>query len=402
MTDFALSRRRLFGRAGATTVIVCGGQLFLSGCSSAPTGAAYAPWTLWNDPSVRGTPLALVAAAALAANPHDSQPWLFRLTESTIDVLADTSRNLGAMDPFLREMHIGLGCAIENMRQVAGVHGYVAAVETVAGDLRTVSERRLPVPVATLRLTALAKAEAPSPAFSAIPRRHTNRNPYDRGRPVAALWRDALPSMIAAPEIDAPQIRLFTFENDAARVTYEKVVVEATQAIIDDAPMIADSDRWFRRTDAEIEAYRSGPTLAAAGLSPLTLMAAKIFPVSKDAEHKTWLAHTRDEQLATAPLLGVLAVRDRFDRATCLAVGRAWQRLHLSAVLSGYAVQPLNQAMEMADRDAQIGRAPNWEKRLSAAIGTEGWQPTFSFRAGFAKRSAPASPRRALRDIVSA
>ena len=68
-------------------------------------GDAYAPWGLWNDPSLRGAPLALVAAAVLAANPHDTQPWLFRISDDAIEVLADLSRNLGAMDAFVREMN---------------------------------------------------------------------------------------------------------------------------------------------------------------------------------------------------------------------------------------------------------------------------------------------------------
>ena len=32
-----------------------------------------------------------------------------------IELYADTVRNLGTFDPYLREMHIGLGCAVENM-----------------------------------------------------------------------------------------------------------------------------------------------------------------------------------------------------------------------------------------------------------------------------------------------
>ena len=80
-----------------------------------PEGDAYAPWRLWDDPSIRGTPLALVAAGVLAANPHDTQPWLFAVSADAIEIFADLSRNLGAMDAYLREMHLGLGCAIENM-----------------------------------------------------------------------------------------------------------------------------------------------------------------------------------------------------------------------------------------------------------------------------------------------
>ena len=51
----------------------------------------------------------------LAANPHNTQPWLFKIADTRIDVYADRARNLGSFDPFLREMHIGLACAVENM-----------------------------------------------------------------------------------------------------------------------------------------------------------------------------------------------------------------------------------------------------------------------------------------------
>jgi hypothetical protein len=40
-----------------------------------------------------------------------------------IELFADVRRNLGAFDPYLREMHIGLGCALENMTRAAGAYG---------------------------------------------------------------------------------------------------------------------------------------------------------------------------------------------------------------------------------------------------------------------------------------
>jgi hypothetical protein len=33
-------------------------------------------------------PLALVSAAILAANPHNTQPWLFQVSDSRIDLIA--------------------------------------------------------------------------------------------------------------------------------------------------------------------------------------------------------------------------------------------------------------------------------------------------------------------------
>ena len=58
-----------------------------------------------------------------------------RIRDNTIDVLADLARNLGAMDAYVREMHLGLGCAIENMAIAAGPNGYIAEVVPVEGSL---------------------------------------------------------------------------------------------------------------------------------------------------------------------------------------------------------------------------------------------------------------------------
>ena len=62
-----------------------------------------------------GTPLALARATILASNAHNAQPWLFNVSDSRIELYADAGRNLGAADPYLREMHLSLGCALENL-----------------------------------------------------------------------------------------------------------------------------------------------------------------------------------------------------------------------------------------------------------------------------------------------
>jgi hypothetical protein len=398
MRKLALSRRQIVWTGGTMMLAAAGGAVLVAkGWSFAsPTGAAYAPWDLWNDPSLKGTPIALVAAGILAANPHNTQPWLFRLGEESIEIYADTSRHLGAMDPYLREMHIGLGCAIENMALAAPANGYALTLEAAPGSLADLAERHGVMHAATLRLTRL---DAPLPApllYEAIPRQHTNRYPYGRGEALPPAWRDAVASL----SVD-PAIRIFLFEDGPERAAFDATMVASTEAIIGDAVMIGDSDRWVRGSAAEVETYRSGPTLDAAGLSPLILALAKILPaLPAGASHAAWLAQTRDRQIATAPVVGVIAVRDRYDRPAALGAGRAWQHLHLASTLMGVAMQPLNQPMEMVDRERQIGAPPLWERRVAALIASPDWQPTFSFRAGFSTRPAPQSPRRALNDTL--
>jgi len=396
MTARSHSRRQTLALGGgALTLALAGGCLRTANAEgrALAEGDAYAPWSLWNDPSVRETPLALVAAAVLAANPHDTQPWLFRIGDDAIDVFADLSRNLGAMDAYVREMHLGLGCAIENMLTAAGPNGYDAKVEAAEGSLANLAVRRGPVAAASLRLKKRPPS-APDDFYRAIALRHTNRYAYERAKPAPAGWLEF--SRQAGSDEGALVI---LFDEGEDRRAFDAAVVDATQAIVEDKIMIADSDHWFRSSRAEIEAHRDGPTLGAAGLSFFALTYARLFSVSPETSHAAWLNQTRDVQLASAPLTGLIAVSDRYDRKATLAAGRVWQRLHLSATARGLAMQSLNQPIEMIDRERQTGQSDQRAKRIARLTGDE-WQATFSFRAGFASRPAPPSPRRRLKDVV--
>jgi hypothetical protein len=296
------------------------------------------------------------------------------------------------MDAYLREMHLGLGCAIENMMTAASANGFDAELRVEPGTLPTATTGA--VVAAILHLSKREAAAAPR--YAAIAKRHTNRYAYDPARIPAREFR-AFAQTAGAGE--GVEVKLF--DDGPQRLAFDAAVVEATEAIIADKTMIADSDRWVRYSSQEIEAHRDGPTLDAAGLSPLTLMFAKVFPVSPDTSQQAWLSQTRDVQLASAPTVGMILVADRYDRAGAIAAGRVWQRLHLEATLRGLAMQPLNQPIEWIDRERQLGRPPNWERRIAGLTDGEG-QATFAFRVGYARKEAPPSPRRRLEDIMIA
>jgi hypothetical protein len=329
----------------------------------------------------------------LAANAHDTQPWKFGLDSERIDIYADTDRNLGAMDPFLREMHLSLGCSLENAVLVARSLGFEANVETAAGSLREQGGASGQRRVASIGLIN-AKSDV-SPLVSAIPRRHTNRSPYQADRSVP----DAMLEQLRALASDGA-VRLTFLTDPAARRDFAAATVAATESIVADSTMIADSDRWFRATDAEIELHRDGPTLYCAGLSPLVMFGARWMPVSTESAHRHWVDQTRNAQLGSNPVIGLIAVKDLYDCDGALRAGRLWQRLHLQGTLLGLGMQPLNQLPERVDRELQMGKPATYRKVLAGISGDAKWQPTFAFRVGWPTRTAAASPRRTLQSVV--
>jgi hypothetical protein len=95
-------------------------------------------------------------------------------------------------------------------------------------------------------------------------------------------------------------------------------------------------------------------------------------------------------------------VRNRDDKAQLLEAGRLWQRLHLEATAQGVAMHPLNQMMEMADRDCFDGHISDAESRLARIVNDSGLQAVFGFRCGFAKQPGKPAPRRGVNEVIEA
>src|ERR1700677_4018656 len=96
-----MKRRSFLKGAGVVTVVVAGGGVWRAydkGVFSVGEGPAYEPWKDWSKDSNQG-PLALARAAILAASPHNTQPWLFKVANSSIELYIDTQRHVGGSTP---------------------------------------------------------------------------------------------------------------------------------------------------------------------------------------------------------------------------------------------------------------------------------------------------------------
>src|ERR1700694_3012908 len=186
------TRRQFLKAVGIGGAVVGAGGLGLvswratdQGVFGAGMGPAYDAWGEWD----RGSgPITLVRAAILSANPHNSQPWRFQVSSSAIDMYADVSRNIGAMDPYLRELHIGLGCSLENLIIAAQAKGY----QPLLTVLPNVNDPTL------IAHVELGRGNKSGGAFyEAIPQRHPPRAPFDPSRSLSPAALAVLDHQVA-------------------------------------------------------------------------------------------------------------------------------------------------------------------------------------------------------------
>ncbi len=379
-----INRRDFLKLAGVTLVAVAGGGVWRAteqGLFSAGTGPAYEPWKNWREAA---SPLErIVAAGILASNPHNSQPWIFRLTASNIDLFADPSRQIGVIDPFRREMYLGLGCALENMALAAQAEGFAAAIQLLPNPADLTQAARLELVAATPKSSAL---------YAAIPNRHTDRSAYDTARPVAAETLSALSGLVTDENV-----RLFWLADETAKARFRQVALAATEALVADDQQSRDSAAWWRQDWGELQAHADGITLDAQGLGPLITNLGKFLPDgSREQNDQIFVKNMREINLPTAAAFGILAVRDGMDPAQRLACGRVWQRLHLWGATQGLAFQPLNQLCERADRERQLNSAATFGAALRDLLGEDDWQGIMPFRIGYPTQESWPSPRRSL------
>jgi nitroreductase len=392
VTRTLASRKAVIASIGGMALSALGYRAWDRGVFTGATGPAYTSWDEWHGSELDGNQRPL-RAAVLAASPHNTQPWQFEVSTVAITVYADRSRHLGSFDPFRREMHLGLGCAIENLLLAARNAGFAPAVRVSGGRLGLSPG---PQPVMAARIALGPGRPSPGPLFDAIPKRRTNRGPY-RDTAIAPERLHALAAFVSSS-----MVRVVFLSDAAVRREMGALIVDATERIVADPVMSLDSFRWIRTGRRDILARRDGVTIDTAGAGRFKTVAAKILPnLDATAIDRIWLDATRGTQTATAPVFGVILVPDRLDMAHAITAGRAWQRLHLAATAQGLAAQPLNQPIEMIDRNFMLGRMDEFRLGLATLLREGSWEPTFVFRLGYADRDAPHSPRRPLEDVVT-
>ena len=369
-----LTRRQfVVGGAAVVTATVAGGAGSLALWDSATQPED--PTAAWEG--TRGADR-LVLAGTLAANSHNTQPWRFRVSDDSIELIGDTKRTMGKADPRLRELHLSLGCALENVSIAAAEAGTPVSIEQVPG---APSEH-----FARLRFGGDVTGEHARLA-AAIPRRRTNRAPYDIERPVSS---DALAELAALAD-NKVRVVWLTARNDRAALT--DLTVKATAEHLDDAAMQRDSQRWYRMRRSDAEEQRDGITVASANLPGVATLMLGVFPPTPKSFDEGWVKATRETHCGTAPAFGLIVVEHASDRGAWVHAGRVYQRMQLAATLEGIAMHPISQALALRDREVAGGAPGRFSAGLETLAGPG--EVVLAFRIGYPLRPQQPSLRRA-------
>ena len=387
-----MDRRQFFicSIMGAGTLIASGCSVSGSRLQQAGVGlqdvGPFAPWDALDNIEAHD-PAVLPAAAILASNPHNTQPWTMALNERRFQIRADTERHLGAFDPYQREMWIGLGCAIAN----AEIAGAQAGLRTGRPSISRLGSNG----AGRVALEFQKTAPFPHPLAPFIRERRTNRAPY-KNRPVQP---DALKRVFELVG-DIPGARYTILDPSSAQgQAFAQETVEATRAINTDEQMSRDSHVWFRGNARKVAHHRDGVSIATAGLAPAVTLLGQLLPeTDRQKSGVYWLASTQ-RQIANTGGFGIISVKNLYDRNSQIAAGRLWQRLHLAFTAYGIAAQPMNQLPEIVDRDRHLGENRGWHEKLRKISGTTG-NATMAFRFGDPARKVPHSARRPMGWIV--
>lgn len=309
------------------------------------------------------TALALIGLAVQAPSSHNTQPWLFRLSHHTIDLLADRTRALPVNDPDDRELAISCGCALMNLRIAAASRGLDTGV------------RLLPDPAEPdwLARMTVAKEQGTSSPEAALAECIGHRRTYRKRFAEQAVAQDAIDSLVAAAA--AEQAWLRPVQEQAARLQLAALVAEG------DALQWANPG-WRRELAAWMHPRRRGDGLTVPALAgPMAQLVVRTFDMGGGVG-------ARDRQLAEAsPLLAVLGTEGD-DPLHWLQAGQALQRVLLEACRLGLQASHLNQPVQVAAL----------RPRLQHLVG--GGFPQIVLRLGYPVEDIAPAPRRPLDEVI--
>jgi nitroreductase len=310
----------------------------------------------------------LVQQATLAPSGHNTQPWKFAANGNVVRIYPDVTRRLPVVDPDDHALYISLGCALENL--------VVAAAAT-----RVATKVHYHPDVLEVVLAPNGRGEQ-STLADAISLRQSNRQLYD-GRRIPDEHLRMLLAANTFDGIEAVPVRT----DDSAIAPIIELVKEANRLQFEDQRFVNELIEWIRFSRKEVDRTHDGLTATALGFPPIPRWLGKLVMkklVKPEAEAK------KCEKAIRSASLVLLFIARAHDQKHWVDLGRAFQRLVLTATSLGIAHAHLNMPCEVL----------SVRQKLARHLGLQhGEQPLLLIRLGYAS-ALPRAPRRPIEEVL--
>lgn len=317
----------------------------------------------------RGTVYGALSLAVRAPSVHNTQPWLWKIGDTSVHLYADPDRQVPATDPDARDLVVSCGAALNHFRVALRAEGWATTVERTPNPAD-------PWHLAAIEMLPRTPIDEDVRLASAILRRHTDRRRMS-GWTVPTSHLDVL--MQAAGAAGALLVPIAEPVHQAKTL---QAIATAAETQEGDPRYVAEMREWSGRGTFADEGVLASSTPVDSG-PPL-----RAFP------HGTLRQPDTDPNQPEGAVLLVLATPDDDVRGR-LRAGEAASAALLAATDLGLASCPLSQALEIADTRRFI------ENEILDDVAV----PQLLLRVGWAPLSAeplPVSPRRPMDTVVAA
>lgn len=310
----------------------------------------------------------IASYASKAPSGHNTQPWKFHITDSTITVLPNLDVALPVVDRNNRELFISLGCAVENLCIAASYFGYTTHIIECS------------IEAIILELTKNALTIEDS-LFHQIEKRQTNRNIYNGNK----ISDGILQQLQSIPKENGIQF-YFTEINTPFANTITQYIMKGNEIQMTDIAFKNELLSWMRFNKKQVEATHNGLSYLVFGNPPLPRILARpivsLF-LKPNAQNKS------DRKKIDSSSHFVVCATQRDTIEEWINLGRTLQRFLLKVTEIGISYAFLNQPCEVA--------ALAFDLREKLPVNKE--HPTLIMRIGYAKQ-IPYSPRKKIETLL--
>ncbi|MEV0567805.1 nitroreductase [Dactylosporangium sp. NPDC050588] len=305
--------------------------------------------------------------ATRAPSVLNTQPWRWHVGEDGLDLHADRTRQLHAIDPAGRLLILSCGAALHHARVALAASG-------INPSVRRYPDAADPDLLARVRSGGIQPVRAEDAAAAdAMRQRKTDRRPFLASGPATGDTLDALHA--AATAEDATLHRI-----DGDQIAYLRAAEHGAQII----------EAKDERRREELREWTGRPAEEGDGVPPETVAGPTPRPVPLRGfglgDRAALTPGTGDDRSA-----GYLLLATRTDEpAAWLRAGEAVSAVWLTAISLGLAVSPMSDAVEVPGARA-----------LLRSLLPHGGNPQLVLRVGADPGSPPpASPRRPTGDVI--